>query len=46
MVYFPERQPDGTWVAAEDLHEAHHATRPTSQIDGEEFELYRDVTRS
>ncbi len=44
MVYFPERQPDGSWVA----HRIFTKRIPKTvdfQIDGDEFELYRDVTR-
>ncbi|NIM68636.1 MAG: DUF3883 domain-containing protein [Armatimonadetes bacterium] len=44
MVYFPERQEDGTWQARKIFtkritHSVHFT------IDGPEFELYRDVTR-
>lgn len=44
MVYFPERQPDGSWVARKIFTKRipHTADFP---IDGAEFELYRDVTR-
>lgn len=44
MVYFPERQADGTWIAQKIFtrripHTVHFS------IDGPEFDLYRDVTR-
>lgn len=44
MVYFPERQPDGSWVARKIFTKRipHTADFP---IDGSEFDLYRDVTR-
>ncbi len=44
MVYFPERQTDGSWVAKKifTLRIPHTAD---FEIDGEEFRLYRDVTR-
>ena len=44
MVYFPERQPDGTWVAKKIFTKRIPHT-VDFQIDGAEFELYRDVTR-
>ncbi len=44
MVYFPERQPDGTW-AAKKIFTKRIPKTVDFQIDGEEFELYRDVTR-
>ena len=44
MVYFPERQPDGTWVAKKIFTKRIPHT-VDFQIDGLEFELYRDVTR-
>ena len=44
MVYFPERRADGTWAAAENIHQTHPSYRRFS-IDGPEFELYREVTR-
>ncbi|MFC1811917.1 helicase-related protein [Thermodesulfobacteriota bacterium] len=44
MVYFPERQPDGTWVAQKIFTKRIPHT-VDFQIDGLEFELYRDVTR-
>jgi superfamily II DNA or RNA helicase len=44
MVYFPERQADGTWMARKIFTKRiPHSIGFT--IDGEEFELYRDVTR-
>jgi superfamily II DNA or RNA helicase len=44
MVYFPERQPDGTWAAAKIFTKRipHTIDFP---IDGPEFDLYREVTR-
>lgn len=44
MVYFPERRPDGTWVA-EKIFTKRIPHTVDFQIDGPEFELYRDVTR-
>lgn len=44
MVYFPERRPDGTW-AAEKIFTKRMPHTVDFQIDGPEFELYRDVTR-
>lgn len=44
MVYFPERQPDGSWVATRIFTKRIPKT-VDFQIDGDEFELYRDVTR-
>ena len=44
MVYFPERQPDGSWVAAKIFTKRIPHT-VDFQIDGPEFELYREVTR-
>ncbi len=44
MVYFPERRPDGTWVA-EKIFTKRIPHTVDFQIDSEEFELYRDVTR-
>jgi superfamily II DNA or RNA helicase len=44
MVYFPERQPDGTWVARRIFTKRIPHT-VTFELDGDEFELYRDVTR-
>jgi superfamily II DNA or RNA helicase len=44
MVYFPERQPDGTWNAREIF--THRITKSVQfSIDGEEFKLYQEVTR-
>ena len=44
MVYFPERRPDGSW-AAEPIFTKRIPHTVDFQIDGMEFELYRDVTR-
>jgi len=44
MVYFPERRPDGTW-AAEKIFTKRIPHTVDFQIDGLEFDLYRDVTR-
>jgi len=44
MVYFPERRPDGTW-AAEKIFTKRIPHTVAFQIDGPEFELYRDITR-
>jgi superfamily II DNA or RNA helicase len=44
MVYFPERQPDGRWVARKIFTKRIPHTADF-QIDGPEFQLYRDVTR-
>ncbi len=44
MVYFPERRPDGSW-AAEPIFTKRIPHTVDFQIDGAEFELYRDVTR-
>ena len=44
MVYFPERQSDGTWVAKK-IFTKRITHTIDFQIDGAEFELYRDVTR-
>ena len=43
MVYFPERRADGTWVA-EKIFTKRIPKTVDFQMDGEEFELYRDVT--
>lgn len=43
MVYFPERQPDGKWVARKIFTKRIPHT-VDFQIDGAEFELYRAVT--
>jgi superfamily II DNA or RNA helicase len=44
MVYFPERQPDGKWVARKIFTKRITHTVDFS-IDGAEFDLYRAVTR-
>ncbi|MBM3127634.1 MAG: DUF3883 domain-containing protein [Chloroflexi bacterium] len=44
MVYFPERQPDNTWVARKIFTKRIPHT-VDFQIDGAEDDLYRDVTR-
>lgn len=44
MVYFPERRPDGTWVA-EKIFTKRIPHTVDFQIDGPEFDLYRDITR-
>lgn len=44
MIHFPERQPDGEWVARKIFTKRIPHT-VDFQIDGEEFELYRDITR-
>ena len=44
MVYFPERQADGSW-AAEPIFTKRIPHTVDFQIDGAEFDLYRDVTR-
>jgi superfamily II DNA or RNA helicase len=44
MVYFPKRCPDGTWVA-EKIFTKRIPHTVDFQIDGAEFELYRDITR-
>lgn len=44
MVYFPERQPDGSWAAAKIFKQRITHTADFT-IDGDEFELYREVTR-
>jgi superfamily II DNA or RNA helicase len=44
MVYFPERRTDGTWVA-EKIFTKRIPHTVEFQIDGAEFDLYRDVTR-
>ncbi len=44
MVYFPERQPDGTW-AARKIFTKRITHTVDFTIDGDEFVLYRDVTR-
>ena len=44
MVYFPERQPDGTWVARKIFTKRIPHT-VEFHLDGPEFELYQEVTR-
>lgn len=44
MIHFPERQPDGSWVAKPIFTKRIPHTADFT-IDGDEFELYRDVTR-
>ncbi|MBI4027458.1 MAG: DUF3883 domain-containing protein [Verrucomicrobia bacterium] len=44
MVYFPERQPDGSW-AAKKIFTKRIPKTVDFQMDGAEFDLYRDVTR-
>ena len=44
MVYFPERRPDGTWVA-EKIFTKRIPHTVDFHIDGPEFELYKDITR-
>jgi len=44
MVYFPERRPDSTWVA-EKIFTKRIPHTVDFQIDGAEFDLYRDITR-
>jgi hypothetical protein len=44
MVYFPERQPDGSWKARK-IFTKRIPNTVDFQIDGAEFDLYRDVTR-
>lgn len=44
MVYFPERRADGTWVA-EKIFTKRIPHTVEFQIDGAEFDLYRDITR-
>src|SRR5258708_14479554 len=44
MVYFPERRTDGSWVA-EPIFTRRIPHTVDFQIDGVEFDLYRDVTR-
>jgi superfamily II DNA or RNA helicase len=44
MVYFPERREDGSW-AAEKIFTKRIPHSVDFQIDGAEFDLYRDVTR-
>jgi superfamily II DNA or RNA helicase len=44
MVYFPERKEDGSWVA-EKIFTKRIPHTVDFQIDGPEFDLYRDITR-
>ncbi|MCP9453576.1 MAG: DEAD/DEAH box helicase, partial [Nitrospira sp.] len=44
MIYFPERQPDGGW-AAQPIFTKRIPHTVEFQIDGAEFDLYRDITR-
>ncbi len=44
MVYFPERQADGAWVARK-IFTRRIPHSVDFKMDGDEFELYRDVTR-
>jgi superfamily II DNA or RNA helicase len=44
MVYFPQRQPDGSWVARK-IFTRRIPHTAGFDIDGAEFQLYRDVTR-
>ena len=44
MVYFPERRPDGTW-AAEKIFTKRIPHTVDFQIDGLEFDLYKEITR-
>jgi superfamily II DNA or RNA helicase len=44
MVYFPERRADGSW-AAEKIFTKRIPHSVDFQIDGAEFDLYREVTR-
>ena len=44
MVYFPERQPNGAWIARKIFTQRIPHT-VAFQIDGAEFALYQDVTR-
>jgi superfamily II DNA or RNA helicase len=44
MVYFPDRRADGTWVA-EKIFTKRIPHTVEFQIDGAEFDLYRDITR-
>lgn len=44
MIHFPERQPDGEWVARK-IFTRRIPHTVDFQIDGPEFDLYRDVTR-
>ena len=44
MVYFPERQPDGSW-AAKPVFTKRTTHTVDFVLDGDEFDLYQDVTR-
>jgi len=44
MVYFPHRQPDGSWVCRK-IFTRRIPKTADFRIDGPEFELYRDITR-
>ena len=44
MVYFPERQPNGTW-AAQSVFTKRITHTADFSIDGDEFTLYEEVTR-
>jgi superfamily II DNA or RNA helicase len=44
MVYFPEQRPDGTWVVRP-IFTRRIPHTVTFSLDGDEFALYRDVTR-
>jgi len=44
MVYFPQRRPDGAW-AAEKIFTKRIPNTVAFQIDGAEFDLYREITR-
>ncbi|MGA2402289.1 MAG: helicase-related protein, partial [Syntrophobacteraceae bacterium] len=44
MVYFPERRPDGTW-AAEKIFTKRIPHTVDFNIDGLEFDLYKEITR-
>ena len=44
MVYFPERRSDGTWVA-EKIFTKRITHTVDFQMDGPEFDLYRQITR-
>ncbi|MEW6542162.1 MAG: helicase-related protein [Nitrospirota bacterium] len=44
MVYFPDRRTDGTW-AAEKIFTKRIPHTVEFQIDGAEFDLYREITR-
>lgn len=44
MVNFPQRQPDGSWAAPK-LFKKRFTHTADFLMDGEEFELYREVTR-